>query len=110
MLRDYNYVDDIVEALILASQSDKAIRETFYLGCERPISLIGLANLIIKIAGSGKIEITQSPRKWGSIEIGDFYACYAKIKEKLGWVPMIDLETGIRKTMKFYADRLLDYF
>jgi len=109
MLRDYNYVGDVVRALVLSSISKEAIGETFYLGSGTPISLIDLANLIIRTAGGGAVKLTHSPKNWASIEIGDFYASFAKIKEKLSWTPEVDIETGLEKTISFYRERLKEY-
>ena len=109
MLRDYNYVEDVVRALILSSISEEAIGETFYLGSGKPISLIDSANLITRIAGGGTVKLTHSPKNWASIEIGDFYASYAKIKEKLSWAPEVNIERGLEKTISFYREHLKEY-
>lgn len=109
MLRDYIYVDDTIDALILAAQNDEAINETFYVTSGKPISLVELAKLIVRIANSGEVKIVPSQKEWASIEIGDFYATYDKIKKKLGWKPKTDIETGLRKTIQFYKERLSDY-
>jgi nucleoside-diphosphate-sugar epimerase len=108
MLRDYVYIDDVVKALILVSQRNEAVGEMFYVGSGKPISIMDLANEIVSIAGSGKIKMVSSPREWSSIEIGDFYSSYGKI-EKLGWKPETSIETGLRKTIDFYRDRLHIY-
>lgn len=108
-LRDYNYIDDVVDALVIVSQRDEAVNDDFYLGSGKPVQLIELAKLIVKVAGTGKIKVVLSPREWKSIEIGNFYATYRKIKEKLGWYPKTDLETGLRKTIEFYKKWLREY-
>ena len=109
MLRDYIYVDDVIDALILAAQNDEAINETFYVTSGNPIRLVDLANLIVRIANSGEVKIVPSQEEWAAIEIGDFYATYDKIKKKLGWKPKTDIETGLRKTIQFYKERLSEY-
>ena len=109
MLRDYNYVDDVAEALILSSQCNKTVGETLFLGGEKVISLMDLANLIVKIAGKGKVKVIPSPREWASIEIGDFYVDYGKIRRMIGWYPKTDIETGLRKSIDFYKERMYEY-
>jgi UDP-glucose 4-epimerase len=108
MLRDYVYIDDVVKGLILVSQHNKAVGEMFYVGSEKPISIMDLAKKIVNIAHSGKIEMVSSPKEWSAIEIGDFYSSYAKI-EKLGWKPETNIETGLKKAIEFYRERLQLY-
>ena len=108
MLRDYVYIDDVVKALILASQRNEAVGQMFYVGSGKPISIIDLANKIVNIAHNGKIRMVPSPKEWSSIEIGDFYSSYAKL-EKLGWKPETSIETGLMKTIDFYRERLYIY-
>jgi len=110
MLRDYIYVDDVIDALILAAKTDETINEIFYVTSGKPISLVDLANLIVGISNSGEVKIIPSPKEWSTIEIGDFYATYDKIKKKLGWKPKTNIETGLSKTIQFYKERLSDYF
>ncbi|MEM2293846.1 MAG: SDR family NAD(P)-dependent oxidoreductase [Nitrososphaerota archaeon] len=109
MLRDYVYVDDAIDALILAAQNNEAVNEIFYVTSGNPITLVELANMIVRIANGGEVKIVKSQKEWELIEIGDFYATYDKIKKKLGWYPKTDIETGLRETIQFYKERWSDY-
>lgn len=108
-VRDYNYVDDVTEALIKAATLDAAVGEVLMLGSGQPISLIDLAKLIVKIAGSGKVTVVPPKQEWKSIEIGDFYVNFKKAQNILGWQPKVDIETGLGKTIEFYKERLSKY-
>jgi UDP-glucose 4-epimerase len=59
--------------------------------------------LMIKIFGSGSYSIIPFPEDRKKIDIGDFYADYEKIKGELGWSPRINLEEGIKETLKYYS-------
>lgn len=101
-VRDVNYVDDVVDAFILASGSQLAKGNVFNLGGE-PVSLKDFVELAMKIYGSKmRPEIVDFPKNRASIEIGDYVADYSKIKRLLGWEPKVQLEEGIRKTLDYY--------
>ena len=54
--RDFNYVDDVVEAMLLAASSDKAVGKVYNLGGTEVVSLNQLASLMIEVNGGGKQE------------------------------------------------------
>jgi len=100
--RDFNYVDDVVEALLLAAASDAANGEVFNLGSGVPVSLREAAQLVVEIAGSGSVRSVPFPPDKQKIEIGNYYADYSKIQRTLGWRPVTPLREGIRRTIEFY--------
>jgi len=108
-LRDYVYIEDVIDALLLAAQYNNVYGETFYVGSEKPVSLIDLANLILKLTGSGKVKIVPHPIEWKQIEIGDFYVDCTKIKRRLRWKAKTSLKEGLMKTINFYKRRLHEY-
>lgn len=101
-IRDFTYVDDAVSALLLAAESEDANGEIFNLGADDPISLKDTAELLVRVAGTGSYDIVPFPADRKSIDIGDYYADYRKIRAKLGWKPVIGLEEGLRRTMEYY--------
>jgi UDP-glucose 4-epimerase len=109
-IRDFNYVDDVVEALLLAARSEDANGEIFNLGAEDPINLKDTAELLIKAAETGSYDIVPFPADRKAIDIGDFYADYRKIRAKLGWKPAIHLEEGLRRTVEYYKRHASQYW
>ena len=107
--RDYNYVQDVVDAIILTAQRKESTGEIFMLGSGQETKLIDAVNLIIKLTGKGKIEKKPWPKERKNIEIGNFLVSYEKINSYLGWHPKTGLENGLRKTIQFYQQRLQDY-
>jgi UDP-glucose 4-epimerase len=103
-LRDFNYVDDAVEALLAAALSDKAVGEVFNLGAEPPLSLKELAELLIKLNASGRSRIVPFPEERRAIDIGDYYADFSKAVGLLGWKPRINLAEGLKRTLDFYRE------
>jgi len=101
-LRDFNYVSDVVDAMLLAAGSKKADGETFNLGSGKPISVIDSAKKVIEVAGSGALKQVPFPAEKKRIEIGDYYADFEKIKSTLGWKPKISFAQGLQRTIDFY--------
>lgn len=108
-LRDFTYVDDAVEALLLAAFSDAATGESFNLGGQRAISLRDLAELLVRICGRGKFEVMRFPAKRRKIDIGDYYSNDTKIRTVLGWKPEVGLEEALERTLAFYRENLAFY-
>lgn len=108
-IRDTNYVDDVVEAFLLAGQSDKVWGEVFNLG-GTPTGLKGFVEEAIKQNKKGKYKIVPQPKDRKKIEIGDYIADYFKIYRILGWEPKIDLGTGIKKTLEYYKKYQKNYW
>jgi len=101
-VRDYTYVDDVVEAFLLAGASESANGEVFNLGGAEPVSLLDLVDTLVRVAGNGSYRVVPFPEDRKRIDIGDFYADYTKIKDRLDWQPTIGLEEGLRRTLEYY--------
>src|ERR1051325_202009 len=71
--RGFNYVDDVVEALLIAGKNEKLIGDYFNLGGERPITLEALVQLLIEIAGQGSYRLVPFPSDKKAIDIGSVY-------------------------------------
>ena len=102
-LRDFNYVDDVVEALLLAAMSDKADGEIFNLGSREVINLKDLAAMMVAMHPGGSYEVVPFPPERKAIDIGDYYSDFKKIEDTLGWQPKIALKEGLRKSLDYYA-------
>jgi UDP-glucose 4-epimerase len=101
-LRDFNYVDDCVDAFLLAAVDDRAIGEVFNLGASPPWSLQDVAELIVKLNGSGAFRLVPFPPERKAIDIGDYYADHGKISRTLGWAPRVALDDGVTRTLDYY--------
>ncbi|HEY5996217.1 MAG TPA: NAD-dependent epimerase/dehydratase family protein [Candidatus Deferrimicrobiaceae bacterium] len=107
--RDFNYVDDVVLALMLAASSEDANGAVFNLGGDEPVSLERAAGLMISLFGGGRHEHVPFPPDRKAIDIGDFYADYGKIRSTLGWRPETGFEAGLRATLDYYREHIDRY-
>ncbi|MES2697093.1 MAG: NAD-dependent epimerase/dehydratase family protein [Verrucomicrobiota bacterium] len=101
-LRDFTYVDDAVEAFLLAAARPEAIGEVFTLGGPPPVSLRRLAELLVKINGGGEFVVREFPGDRKKIDIGHYYADDRAIGRKLGWKPRTSLRAALEQTLEFY--------
>jgi dTDP-L-rhamnose 4-epimerase len=98
--RDFIWVEDIADACILCMESEKANYQVFNVGSGKPVSILEMANVLIKLLGvkDVKPEVTYRFRK------GDVRHCYAdtgKIKKMLGFKPKVSFEDGIRRLINW---------
>lgn len=108
-LRDFTYVDDAVEAFLMAAASPEADGQVFNLGGNTIINLNDLAELLITAAGNGQCIHKAFPADRKRIDIGDFYADFSKIQETLGWIPKTPLEKALADTVNYYRENLSHY-
>jgi len=108
-LRDFTYVDDCVDAMLLAAVSKEAYGRVFNLGDDSVISLKNLAQMLVDINGSGKYIVKEFPPDRKKIDIGDYYSDYRLIRETLGWKPAVSLKEAIRRTVDYYKGNLQYY-
>lgn len=109
-LRDFNYVDDVVEAMLMAAVSDKANGEIFNLGSREVINLKELAEMMVELHPGGRYQLVAFPPERKVIDIGDYYSDFTKIKEALGWEPKISLKDGLRKSLDYYTSHHAHYW
>ncbi len=108
-LRDFNYVDDVVSAFLLAAESEKADGQIFNLGGAEPISLNDLGALLTEINGGGNYLKKEFPEERKRIDIGDYYSDYHSIQNTLGWKPETSLREGLAETIAYYRRHYLRY-
>ncbi len=104
-IRDYMFVDDHVNAYLLAMKSEKATGEVFNVSPSNPVTNEKLASILSKIIGfNGKIEFGSYPPGYPSRPIAqdpDYLVLDStKIRENIGWKPTVNLDEGLRKTKK----------
>lgn len=107
--RDVNYVDDVVQALLLAGGNEKADGEIFNVGGGEPVSLADIADELIRLTGRGSVRLVPFPREQQLIEIGNCYLNSQKIETLLGWQPRTSWRDGLARTVEFYREHLSKY-
>jgi UDP-glucose 4-epimerase len=108
--RDFNFVSDVVDALLLAAAKKNSEGQVFNLGDRGHVSLKELAELLVRINGEGRYQLIPFPEDRKAIDIGDYYSDFGKIENALGWSPRITLEDGLKATLEFYRQNHAQYW
>jgi UDP-glucose 4-epimerase len=100
--RDFTYVDNVVEANLLAAEADGANGAVLNIATGRATSVNQLAEVIGTLLDR-PVELEQHPARAGDVR--DSWADIARAQGVLGWEPRIDLESGIRLAVDSYLSR-----
>lgn len=98
--RDYIFIDDVVDAYLIASQKPELSGEIFNIGSGRQTTLKEIVDLSIRLTGAA-IEPrwgTMNQRSW---DRNTWQADISKAKSILNWSPKTDLKEGLTKTMNW---------
>lgn len=103
-LRDFNYVDDVVEAFLICALDYRADGKVFNLGSSEVVSLSQLASILLETNRGGRFETREFPEARKKIDIGDYYSDFGLIQSTLGWVPLVNLHTGLANTLRYFRE------
>lgn len=109
-LRDFNYVADVVEALMMAAIDPRADGKVFNLGGHEVISLGKLAKMLTDLRQGARFEVVPFPPERKAIDIGDYYSNYKKIETELGWRPKVALREGLVASLAYYDTHQRHYW
>lgn len=101
-VRDFDYVDDVVDAFLRAGASEAADGEVFNLGGGPTASLKDFSTLMVELCGGGAVTLRPFPVERLKIDIGDFISDATKIANVLGWKSRTSLREGLEKTLAYY--------
>ncbi|MBT6439081.1 MAG: NAD-dependent epimerase/dehydratase family protein [Flavobacteriales bacterium] len=103
-LRDFNYIDDVVDAFMLATDNDQVYGNVYNLGSNEHYSLLQFIEYL-KQNTTFDFEKIPFPEDRKKIDIGDFYSSYDLYKSVTGWEPSIGLKEGMKKTIEYFKDK-----
>ena len=107
--RDYNYVDDLVDALILATTENKAVGNVYNLGAPDPMSLSETAKVMCLGIKGASWNLVPFPKERKAIDVGDFICDYSSFSSTFGWEPKIKFEEGIKRSLEYFRSELEHY-
>ncbi len=107
MTRCFTYVGDIVDGLIIVADSEKAVGETFNLGNSVEVSIREVIQTVLRAADSDiGYQVFDTQKEYGNKyediirRVPDVQKAY----EVLGWKAKVQLDEGIRRTVKWARD------
>jgi len=106
-LRDFNYVDDVVEAMLRVAVDPGTLGEIYNLGHEEKVTLVQLADVLA--AKGGNYVLREFPPERKRIDIGDYYSDFRKIQAAINWQPTTGLEAGLARSLDYFREWLPQY-
>ncbi|MDC3171328.1 NAD-dependent epimerase/dehydratase family protein [Prochlorococcus sp. AH-716-E13] len=103
-IRDFCYVSDIVDGIIATLDSDQVNGHILNLASGKPVLIKTVIEKIVSSIGSGEPQFGKI--KYRLHENMSLYANISKAQKLISWKPKIDLDDGLKKTIKYYANRI----
>jgi UDP-glucose 4-epimerase len=104
-IRAWCYVDDMVRAVLLCLEREKAVGQSFNIGNDRSVvTIVELAQLIKRLTGCPG-EIVFQPLHYADVEVRSPNVRQAR--ELLGFEAQVDLDEGLERTIAWYRSRQL---
>lgn len=101
--RDFAYVDNVVEANLLACQVSSAAGEVYNIGCERSISVNQLIGHLNDALGTSFDAVYEDPRP-GDVRVS--LADISRARQGLGYRPVVGFEEGLRNTVTWMRSEI----
>jgi nucleoside-diphosphate-sugar epimerase len=108
-LRDPVYVDDVVDALLLAGATRNLRSRLWNVGGGEALPIAELARIIASAARAPIPFFSPFPEELKSIDIGSYHSDSSLIGAQLGWRPRVAFARGVRLSLKFYRRESADY-
>ena len=109
-LRDYIYVDDMVDAMILAASTDRCSGEVYNLGSGTGTPFGNMAKAVVEAVGLGQVEFVPWPDDYEKNETGHYVTDITKARNQLGFEPKVSLLDGIERTAAYYRQYRQHYW
>jgi nucleoside-diphosphate-sugar epimerase len=101
-LKDFLYIDDLVDILIKSAINPKAVGQVFNVGSGKGTTIMELLKVFLKITKfNGKISYTGE--SWNG-DVQRIYADIGKAKKILNWEPKTNLTEGVEKTINWFDE------
>lgn len=101
--RDFIYVEDVIEANMKAL--NRGSKEVFNIGTGKGTSIKELFNMMKKIM---EIDVKVKYGKERKGDVKNSFFNINKAKKKLGWTPQYRLEEGLKESIKYYKELLME--
>ena len=107
--RDYNYIEDVLDALLITATKEEAVGKVYNLGAPDPLSLEDTAKIMcLEIEGSN-YQMIAFPEDRKVIDVGDFICDYSAFCNQFGWEPKVNFEEGIQRSINYFKKEIKHY-
>jgi len=109
-IRDYVFVDDVADALIIAVLDERARGAVLNVGSGAGTSFGDMARMVVDAVGRGAVEHVPWPDDYVNVETGDYFLDIQRIQTLTNWKPHTDLAIGIQRTAEYYEEHRERYW
>ena len=107
--RDYNYIEDVLDALLITAKEENAIGKVYNLGAPDSISLEDTAKIMCKEIEGSDYQMIPFPEDRKAIDVGDFICDYSTFGNQFGWEPKVNFEDGIQRSIEYFKKEIEHY-
>jgi len=107
--RDYNYVEDVLDALLIAATEKNAVGKVYNLGASDPLSLEDTAKIMCQSIEDSDYQMIPFPEDRKAIDVGDFICDYSAFRDQFGWEPKVSFEDGIQRSLEYFREEIEHY-
>lgn len=108
-LRDFNYIDDVVDAFLQTTFISESYGNVYNLGANQHYSLLDFVEILHKHCDFHH-ELIPFPEDHEVIDIGDYYASFELFNQVAGWTPKVELDEGLDRTVAYFRPRQSQYW
>lgn len=107
--RDYNYVDDAVDALLAAALTPATDGQVYNIGSEEVLTLRESAEIIGAVWPGAQFRVKEFPADRKKIDIGDYYSNFDLFRAATGWAPRVSFRDGVSRSLAYFSENLPYY-
>jgi nucleoside-diphosphate-sugar epimerase len=107
--RDYNYVEDVLDALLIVATEENAVGKVYNLGAPDPLSLEDTAKIMCQEIEGSDYQMIPFPEDRKAIDVGDFICDYSAFRDQFDWEPKVNFEEGIKRSLEYFKDEIEHY-
>ena len=107
--RDYNYVEDVLDALLIAAIENNAVGKVYNLGAPDPLCLEDTAKIMCQAIECSDYQMIPFPEDRKAIDVGDFICDYSAFRDQFGWEPKVNFEDGIQLSLEYFRSEIEHY-
>jgi nucleoside-diphosphate-sugar epimerase len=101
-IRDFNYIDDVVDAFLMATDNPNVYGKVYNLASDERFSLLDFVRILQQYC-QFDYELVPFPPEHKKIDIGDYYGDFSLFHKETGWAPKIQLDEGLKRTVEYFG-------
>jgi nucleoside-diphosphate-sugar epimerase len=108
--RDYIFVEDVAEALLLAALTPETEGQVYNLGSGVGTPFIDMVRCIADLLPGTAVQQVEWPRDRYFVETGDYISDITRLTKSVAWTPKTSMAAGISKTISYYQRHRSQYW